>query len=59
METPNIDFEEGEEELVNGEGGGGEWRVGSGGWGRWEGGMVERVVSGRKVVEEILLKTFC
>ena len=28
METPDIDFEEGEEELVNGEGGGGEWRVG-------------------------------
>ena len=27
VETPNIDFEEGEEELVNGEGGGGEWRV--------------------------------
>ena len=39
VETPDIDFEEGEEELVNGEGGGGEWRVG-----RWEGGMVERVV---------------
>ena len=30
VETPDIDFEEGEEELVNGEGGGGEWRVGSG-----------------------------
>ena len=47
VETLDIDFEEGEEELVNGEGGGGEWRVGevgSGGWGRWEGGMVERVV---------------
>ena len=28
METPDIDFEEGEEELVNGEEGGGEWRVG-------------------------------
>ena len=27
VETPDIDFEEGEEELVNGEGGGGEWRV--------------------------------
>ena len=39
VETPDIDFEEGEEELVNGEG-----EVGSGGWGRWEGGMVGRVV---------------
>ena len=28
VETPDIDFEEGEEELVNSEGGGGEWRVG-------------------------------
>ena len=28
VETADIDFEEGEEELVNGEGGGGEWRVG-------------------------------
>ena len=34
VETPDIDFEEGEEELVNGEGwGGGEW-----GGGEWEGG---------------------
>ena len=28
VETPDIDFEEGEEEPKNGEGGGGEWREG-------------------------------
>ena len=58
VETPDIDFEEGEEELVNGEGGGGGWE--GGGVGDVETGMVERGVEGGRVEMKLLLKSsFC